>query len=257
MSLINEALKRAEIDKTRNASPYFNNLTVLTPAEDDVPPPPRPVIDLPRPKRRTSTMGLLGGVLVLVGLVGTGFVWYRWPSGAPPKRVRAANRAPAAPAALPAAAPGRSEPAALNAKARQASTQTLAKLRSLDSTGEPPESETGSQPAPTSRPVEPGQAPASDPRPTTKPAGAVASTSVRAAKPAAAPPAPTKAPAPPPVDPSRFRLNAIVRGPDGNAALINGKLLHEGQTVLGATIRKIGRYHVDLELSGRRFTIRM
>jgi len=40
MSLINEALKRAETDKLRN-SPYFNNLTVLPPvdaADDEFPP---------------------------------------------------------------------------------------------------------------------------------------------------------------------------------------------------------------------------
>ena len=39
MSLINEALKRSESDKLRNSSPYFNNLTVMMPEGDDVPPP--------------------------------------------------------------------------------------------------------------------------------------------------------------------------------------------------------------------------
>ena len=268
MSLINEALKRAEVDKVRNASPYFDNLTVLTPGEDDVPPPPRPVTD-PPPRRRVSPMGLLGGALVLVGLAGTGLVWYRWPVDGPPKRAAAAQP-PEAPAgtsrpetfsATPAPVPERPGPATRDAQVRQAFAKTMAKLQALDATVDLP-AEPGQAPAPTSRPVAAMPAPARGP--TTKPAPAPTSAPAQAAKPTSAPseppkptPAPRPKPTPRPVDASRFRLNAIVRGPDGNAALINGNLLHEGQTVLGATIVKIGRYHVELDLSGRRFTIRM
>ena len=43
MSLINEALKRAEEDKLRHSSPFFNNLTVLPPAEEEISAPP-PVV---------------------------------------------------------------------------------------------------------------------------------------------------------------------------------------------------------------------
>lgn len=48
-----------------------------------------------------------------------------------------------------------------------------------------------------------------------------------------------------------------MRGPEGNAALINGDLLREGQTILGAKILSIGRHQVELESDGQRFTIRM
>lgn len=72
--------------------------------------------------------------------------------------------------------------------------------------------------------------------------------------------APTAKPAPEPAAPheaSKLRVTAIMRGPDGNMALINGSLYREGQTVKGATIVRIGQYEVELVADGRRFTIRI
>lgn len=70
----------------------------------------------------------------------------------------------------------------------------------------------------------------------------------------------TPEPAPKPVAPheaSKLRVTAIMRGPDGNMALINGSLYREGQTIKGATIVKIGQYEVELVADGKRFTIRI
>jgi hypothetical protein len=56
---------------------------------------------------------------------------------------------------------------------------------------------------------------------------------------------------------SRYRLSAIGRGPDGNHALINERVVQEGQTVLDAKVVKIGPNYVELEAAGARFTIRL
>jgi len=70
----------------------------------------------------------------------------------------------------------------------------------------------------------------------------------------------TARPVPKPATPhaaSKLRLTAIMRGPDGNVAIINGGLYRKGQTVKGATIVRIGQYEVELIADGKRFTIRI
>ena len=96
---------------------------------------------------------------------------------------------------------------------------------------------TKSKAPPTTAPVE-----TTDP-----PASPDADTDV--AKPAPKPPTPPKTPS--------LRVTAIMRGPDGNVAIINGGLYRKGQTVKGATIVRIGQYDVELVADGKRFTIRI
>jgi type II secretory pathway pseudopilin PulG len=54
-----------------------------------------------------------------------------------------------------------------------------------------------------------------------------------------------------------LRLTAIMEGPEGKVAVINGQPMRVGQSVMGAAIIKIGRYHVELEGDGRHITIGM
>jgi type II secretory pathway pseudopilin PulG len=54
-----------------------------------------------------------------------------------------------------------------------------------------------------------------------------------------------------------LRLTAVMEGPEGKVAVLNGQPMKVGQTVMGATITQIGRYHVELEGDGRHLTIGM
>ena len=54
-----------------------------------------------------------------------------------------------------------------------------------------------------------------------------------------------------------LRLTAIMEGPDGKVAVINGEPMRVGQAVMGAKITEIGRYHVELEGESRHITIGM
>jgi len=78
--------------------------------------------------------------------------------------------------------------------------------------------------------------------------------------PASAPAKPTETPEPARtdgLDTSTLRVTAILRGSQGNVALINGGLYREGQTIQGATIVRIGAYDVELTYKGKKYTIRI
>ena len=267
MSLINEALKRAEADKVRNSSPYFDNLTVLTPVGDGPPPPPLPPIRQPR-KRGVPVMGALGGVLIAVGLLGAGYVWYRSPDRGGPRPAGAANPSvsPAGHSAGSAAAQQPAPPREVASASRPggagedggpalARTPQETQYRDL-----PDEHAAVGGPTATSAPAaQPKAGPTTEPAsaPAPAPAGRKPGRPKSAQPPAAAKPAVVRASVPSAAQQRKFRLSAIMRGPEGNCALINGNLFQEGQTVLGAKILSIGRYHVELESAGQRFTIRM
>ena len=73
------------------------------------------------------------------------------------------------------------------------------------------------------------------------------------------PAAAASAPPPPaaPVDP-RYRITGIMKDPDGKyCAVINGKIVSETQFVDGATIKKIERDRVTLEIAGRESILRL
>jgi len=54
-----------------------------------------------------------------------------------------------------------------------------------------------------------------------------------------------------------FKLSAIIRGPDGATAIINGRFVKIGGTVGGATLVKLGRHTAELEIHGHRLVIQM
>ena len=244
MSLINEALKRAETDKLRN-SPYFNNLTVLPPvdaADDEFPPPPRPAFHEPR-RRGLPVVSAIAGAMIFAGLIGGGYVYLRLRGQTAPQTVVAAK--PPTPAALPKGAAAAPTPREVSPPAELAFARTLASVQYY----EPP-----ARPA---LPVEPA-APAAPANPPAPAAGPVQPVAARPVPPAPAMVArPPRQPSSPAAVKRRFRVTAIVGGPTGYAALINGELLREGQTIEGAEVLHIGPHHAELELDGQRFTVRL
>lgn len=49
-------------------------------------------------------------------------------------------------------------------------------------------------------------------------------------------------------------IQTIVFGEEGRSVLINGRILYEGDTILGATVIKISKDKVEFEASGKRFS---
>jgi hypothetical protein len=130
-------------------------------------------------------------------------------------------------------------------------------------------------PAPTTRPAA-APAAAPTPAPTTRPAAAgpkpARAAKAPAPKPAARPttrPAATAKKPPesarprrpvrpaPLVDVSAFRLSAIMVGPEGPTAIINGRFVSVGDRIGQATVTRITRSSVDLEIAGERITVGM
>lgn len=69
------------------------------------------------------------------------------------------------------------------------------------------------------------------------------------------PPPPEPTPLPAPVasaDDPGFKLTGIMKDPDGkDCAVVNGRVVYEGQYVDGATVKKIERDRVTLDANGR------
>jgi hypothetical protein len=289
MSLIHEALKRAEVDKLRR-SPYFNNLTVIPPAEDEVPPPARPVEPPPPARLAVPTLKILT-MLVIAGVgVGGWCLWkeYRGRLGVPAMVAAQDTAGPAALATAKQTPPAANTPAMPTGAATIPTAQALRATptasaptpaeASIEDVAPPPAAPAGAiapDPTPTEAqpqagvtaqpPVEPPEvatpkkvSDASRTGQTTKARSATIKPPAASAGPAAAPreAAPKLAAAKP--DAGRYRLSAIGRGgPEGNVALINEKVVQEGQTILEAKVVKIGPTYVELEAGGTRFTIRL
>ncbi len=62
-------------------------------------------------------------------------------------------------------------------------------------------------------------------------------------------------PSPPPVDTSHLKVTSIVCGPQGGTAIINGRPVRVGDTVGGAKIITITPRSVEVEIDGRRVTL--
>jgi len=54
-----------------------------------------------------------------------------------------------------------------------------------------------------------------------------------------------------------YRLSAIVRGPDGATAIINGVFVQVGGKVGNATLVKLGRHTAELVVHGQKLTVQM
>jgi len=273
MSLINEALKRAEKDKLRS-SPFFNNFTVLPPGEDDSPPPPGAAAEPPRDRPSRSALSVLSAVTLVAAAAGAGYLWLRTDGQAGPQPAAASSEpgdlASAAPAGTspaaptPAAAPTtRPAPIAPEASAVKPGPSDRTETQRPD--GRSPSS---AGPAPTSRPtaapaegptaVAAGATDGSPPPPPIQPTE-IAEARVAETRPAPAPKPSLVSPRLPagPFNVRLLKLSVIMRGPEGNVALINGLPMEEGQTVQGARIVRIGQHHVELEHQGKTFLLGM
>ncbi len=100
------------------------------------------------------------------------------------------------------------------------------------------------------KPVPP--TPVFDPPPASE--GVVASIEPAPTAPITPPPA---RPEPPPLDASDFKLDGILHFGEARHAIINNHLLAHGEEINGARVVTIGKYHVVLEKDGRRLTLRM
>jgi hypothetical protein len=93
----------------------------------------------------------------------------------------------------------------------------------------------------------------SAPAGTTGPSAAVAA-SARAAAGALAPPAPRRSPSPA-IPAPEWVLQAITRREGRPLALINDRLVREGDSLDGARVVRIGDSEVELEVAGRRLVL--
>ncbi len=125
---------------------------------------------------------------------------------------------------------------------------------------------TGASPAgPDNRPKAPASKPQTPKKKDPLPAKAKAKTASpkkdppASSAPKAKPPTAEKKPAAaaPPVDTSHLKVSSIMFGPRGGTAIINGRPVGVGETVGGAKVIKISRRTVEVEIDGRRATLRM
>jgi hypothetical protein len=260
MSLINEALKRAEADKL-NRSSYFDNLTVLPASPDAGPPPPPLPPELPpesmihpqqKPhSRAVTTLMLAGGFLACLAAS----AWYVWHEGGSPTTPRNAV-----------AENDHDAQTASGASSRSPGTQgpgTPGVPASAAPSPGPPSKETEAALARTMlavntvgpRVLNPSHAPRQDPNEASTPARHGGRLDANQ---------PTTTPAPRPsqppaayVDISQFKLSGIVCGPDENVAIINDRPVRTGNLVNGARILRIERDRVDLKIAGREFSLQL
>jgi len=227
MSLINEALQRADADKRASVDP-------ARPGPRLIPPPP------PAPRRRLPVVKLAAILGVLAG--GSLLAWKLLvqPQEGMPKTAKAAPAT--APKAPSAAAASKAKPKAAAAAAAEAAAAQAAKAAEAakaaqaarldaelaDALGKTLETMNYYEPTPA--------APAEQPAPP-KPA--------EPARPAAR------------VDSSKWQLSGIINGPEGAAAFINGKMATVGMEVDGARVVQITRYGVVLDVGGQKVTIGM
>jgi len=62
---------------------------------------------------------------------------------------------------------------------------------------------------------------------------------------------------PKPLDPDEFKLGGILQTGDVIHAIVNNHLVAVGEVIDGAKVVDIGKYHVVLEMDGRRVTLRL
>jgi hypothetical protein len=232
VSLINEALKRAEAEKLGRS------------LSGEVLPPPPPIAEDPEvsPKKRPRPrMKLLLPILVCAAVAGGGFAAFRKLSGRGQATPQPAAASPVK------VAPSVPVQPVTPRKAVKVSPETeLAIARTIEALRyytPPPRPDAAELPA--TAPAQPQTTPAS-------PAVAATTQKAETASAPALKPKPATV-----IDESKYKLTGILRNADGGAAVINGSVVQVGQSVGGAKVVDIGRFSVELEVDGRRFTIRM
>lgn len=241
MSLINEALKRAEAEKRHKTDAVRPEIAIS------------PVAPPVRPGRSGGLVMLLAGLGLVAVAAGAWSLLY---SDAGPKVPASAN-------ASTAAIVGRPAPPQPTRRTAGLPVAPLAKLTSKDDQAKAETAEASFVVAktldalkyynPPARPRPAKTAPTSTPAKASPAAKlARASRTSRRAADAAARKTPVAK-----FTPSAFKLSAVIRGPDGSTAIIDGRFVKVGATVNGAKVVNIGRYAVELEFNGETFTVQM
>jgi hypothetical protein len=232
MSLINEALKKAEREKRANGAPFA---TYAAMKECVVAPPARKRRGrLARGAVLLSVPAVCVAVYLAVGAVTDG-----------------GPRAATASVGLPEAAGG-----LLVTVGEGGADMTIATPSTPAGTVRPTRGTAAAQTGMVvaSVPGEPDaatEAPAPEAAPPAKPA---APTEAAGSAKVVEAPQPAKAPAPARDD---FKLTAIMRGPEGATAIINGQFVGVGDTVGDAKIVRIGTHTVDLQAGEAKLSIQM
>jgi len=228
VSLINEALKRAQAEKSG---------TPLPEAVPIAPPPQRP----PGPSRAAGR--LLAG-LVAVLLLGGGILTWR---------LLGVARPPAAPAVASAGAITPGEPPQARSEAEETVRRNIRVMRVYT----PPEP--GDAPAPP--PAIPADSTAAEGK-TSAPPPSPATQPASQATPREAPPKATNQPASAPAkaaapafDPARYKLGGVVLGDYGGSAILNDRVVQVGDSLDGAKVVKITARAVHLEFGGQVFIV--
>ena len=227
MSLIHEALKRAEADKLRRAGA---NVPVLPP-----PLPPRAV------RRKGPAMAAFLTILLVAAAVVGGVSLLRKFAGAPRTSVAAVAEKPGPVQSL-AVDPAKSKiDASLAAAANATKLVQAAQARTVEALAA--EARTGVDPI-TAPETEPAQAVVVDNR------GGEVSRIVN--QPVDAAPKPDDKESVP-----GLTLSGIMSGPGGDAALINGQMVQVGETVGGAKLIRVLYQAVELQVGDRQVVLRM
>ncbi|MCE5327137.1 MAG: general secretion pathway protein GspB [Planctomycetaceae bacterium] len=222
MSLINDALKRAEYEKARGAAAAGT---------------PLPRCPSPRPSPRHMSLAakialvifFLGGAALLAPLA----AFHRPVAEAP----LVLATAPQTHAAMPPAAPSKHP---LSTQAQSAQQKTLAGLKTyLPSPATQPAAATQVSPLPACPPA-------------VSTASAADSVAAKRTAPVPAPPAPPTRPAT-----ASFKLSGVMCGPSGPAAIINGHALQAGDRIDGATVVRIDQQSVLLNIDGQTVLVRL
>lgn len=285
MSLINDALKRAETDKLEKLSaadktgdPPAENGTVFgtevrspEPSEPGPPDQTPPTVSSGRLRRGPSPRVLLAVVLMLAAAGLAAYTFWMPKSSTTPKKATAGTGRPKVTRTRP--APKTSKPkAAVTGRPRGEATRPRSRSGNRGPAvrgDEPPATHSALKAAlagarsvlskirlvaphtggkdPTTSPAdtEETKGPATRPRTGGKTAGPPAARVVPA-RPAAPRPA---------IEVSQYKVTGIMFGPSGSTAIINGQLYTAGQKIGQARIVEITRYSVVLEIGGRRVTI--
>ena len=227
MSLINEALKRAEAEKHSRAS-------------EDSFPPLRPV-ETPPPRGTSLPVVLLG---VASFITAGAAIWMAMDQRFGP-RIPAQASAQARQDVQDAGAPAEASRLPTESDADVALAKTLEALRYYVPPTTPQPAATTNSQAGTFADTTGAQTEATPP--TQDSPGAPGGQQTAATSRAVSPPSRI-------ID---FKVSAIMQSRGGNVAIINGRPTETGSVVDGAKVVRISRYSVDLELNGETFSIHM
>ncbi|MFP4106191.1 MAG: hypothetical protein ACLFVU_08885 [Phycisphaerae bacterium] len=232
MSLINEALKRAQAERNRAEGIGDGHIPappMLEPADDD---------------RKDKSSPLVSAIIAVAIVAATVIGWKIIESvrnSGGPSRADAAQVSPDQQTAKPMFKPAedRVDPAYTGKSAARAVPEPF---------------ETAVTPEPVA--PEPTESEANNLPDSETVGSAVVSTNSSPSE-AVAEPAEPAEPKIDPVDPKSFTLNGVVTGPDGKEAIINGQFIKLGETIDRAKVTGINKYSVTLQADGTSFTIKM